>query len=214
MDDAVFIIPSVIHFAEKPTSYSPIRSIYTPETRAIQTMQGILSIRRFVPRSKIILVELGSSEQLPLKLGRNVDAYVYAGGNAAVRRIVDGVNKGHGEAVGLLAADKAARSFQAKYFFKLSGRYRLSSAFNLDRWMTIRGKLAAKKYNDRCVCTRLYGFSADFYGSWKSCIMKSIPDLRFGSAIENVMPKFVSIHHVETLGVDGNLAPFGTGVRE
>lgn len=210
----VFVVPSVIHFAERSLSYSSVRSVYSPELRALQTHESIASIRRAVPGARIVLVELGLRERLPGSLELDADTYLYAGGNAAIRRIVDGVNKGHGEAAALLVADRVLRASGASYFFKLSGRYRLTGLFRLDAWTGTRDALVAKKYNDACVCTRLYGFASDFYGSWRSGLLRAIPDLRFGWAIEDVLPKFMSIRDLQPLGVAGLIAPFGVGADE
>jgi hypothetical protein len=212
--DIVFVIPSVIHFAEKPLSYSSVRSVYSPELRALQTHEGIASIRKAVPGARIVMIETGLRERLPSSLELDPDTYLYVGGNPAVRRVVDGLNKGHGEAVALLAADPILRAFGASYFFKLSGRYHLTGQFRHGPWLAIRDALVAKKYNNACVCTRLYGFASDFYGSWRSGLLRAIPDLRFGWAIEDVLPKFMKIRDLQPLGVAGLIAPFGVGANE
>lgn len=214
-DSIAFIIPSVIYSASGPLSYTPVRSVYSPEERALQTKDGIKSVRLKVPGSKIILVELGLKKTLPYGLDTIADEYIYAGENKAVRRIVDGPNKGHGEAVALLLTDGPSKKFGPRYFFKLSGRYKLNDRFNLNGWFSVKDGLAAKKYSNSCVSTRLYGFHADFYPEWRSGIIRAIPDLRFGWAFEDTLPKFVKkIVHMETLGVSGHIAPFGTGIVE
>lgn len=214
-DDIVFIIPSVIYFANRELSYSETRSVYSPRVRARQTKEGIESIRRLVPKSKVILVELGLQRNLPYSLEKLSDAYVYGGKNQAIRRITDGINKGHGEAVALLLADKAVNGFQAKYFFKLSGRYKLNHDFNLQAWLPSKNTLVAKKYNDNCISTRLYGFSAEFYETWRRGIFKAIPDLRCGWAFEDTLPKVIStIQHLEPIGVSGLIAPHGVTAIE
>jgi hypothetical protein len=213
-EQIVFVVPSVVHFVDRPLSYVSIRSVYSPKLRAAQTQESIKSVRERVPGARVVLVELGLERQLPGALEREPDTYVYAGGNPAVRRIVDGVNKGHGEAVALLVADRILRASGASYFFKLSGRYRLSEKFSLDPWLATRDALVAKKYNDKCVCTRLYGFASDFYGSWRTGLLRSIPDLRYGWAIEDILPKFLKIQHLAPIGVSGLIAPYGAGANE
>jgi hypothetical protein len=216
--EVAFVVPSTIYFLEAPLSYTATRSVYSPEERAAQTAAGILSIREHVPGAHIVMVETGLRADLPDGLEKAADTYVYAGGNAAIRRIVDGPHKGHGEAVSLLVADAALRATGATFFFKLSGRYRLDGRFNLwwwRKWVQRAGCIVAKKYNERVVCTRLYGFHASFYRKWRRGILDGIGPLRNGEAIERVMPMvFPEIRHLVPLGVSGMIAPYGVGANE
>lgn len=210
----IFVVPSIIHFVERPLSYSNVRSVYPPEARAAQTRESIASIRKAVPGAKVVLIEIGLNERLPGGLERDSDKYLYAGGNPAIRRIADGMNKGHGEAAALLFADRILRASGASYFFKLSGRYCLSEQFRLEPWLAVKDAMVAKKYTTSCVCTKLYGFASDFYGSWRSGLLRAIPDLRFGWAIEDTIPKFINIRHLQPIGVVGLIAPYGVGGNE
>lgn len=215
MNEIVFIMPSVIYFSKNPLSYIETRSVYSPEERARQTKDGIVSIRRKVPNSKIILSEVGLKKDLPCDLEKIVDRYIYGGANSAVRRAVDSPNKGHGEAVALILADKATRAFGAQYYFKMSGRYRLDERFDLTRWLSHRDCFLAIKYNEKCIGTRLYGWPSELHEVWRSGIFRSIPDLRFGWAMEDTLPKFLpNIHPLNNIGLTGYIAPHACGVIE
>lgn len=211
----VFIIPSAVHVSDLPLSYSSVRSVYSAEERAAQTKTGILSIRQRVPGAKIVIVDVGLREDLSRGLGKLADRYIYGGRNTAIRRIADGVNKGHGEAVALILADSAVRSFRAKYVFKLSGRYMLNETFRISPWLGISDALVAKKYDESCISTRLYGFSSDFYETWMRGMLQAIPDLRFGWSMERTIPKHIkAIRHLQPVGVSGLIAPHGVGAVE
>jgi hypothetical protein len=209
------LMPSVVYFADSPLSYSDVRSVYSPEERARQTEEGIASVRTALPTARIIMVEAGLKGELPGGVEKLADRYIYIGSNPAVRRVVDGPNKGHGEAVQLLAAHGAAMEFPFRYYLKLSGRYKLSTRFNFGEWVRTPGALIAKKYNESCICTRLYGFTASFYKTWRRGLLEIVPHLRRGVAVEDAMPKAIQpIEHLSPLGVYGMLAPYGCGANE
>jgi hypothetical protein len=217
MENVVFIMPSVIYFSGGPLSYSETRSIYSPEQRAVQTKNGIDSIREKIPTAKIVLSEVGLKKDLPLSLEKLADKYVYGGANTAVRRAVDSPNKGHGEAVALILADKAIRSFSGQYFFKLSGRYKLNEKFDLTKWTGYRDCLTGLTGNvcgQRSIGTGLYGWPSELHETWCSTIFKAIPDLRFGWAMEHMVPKFfpAKIRHLSPIGLWGLIGPNGCGV--
>lgn len=213
--DIVFIVSSAIYLSDNLLHYDCVRSIYTPEERALQTKEGIESIRRAVPNSKVILTEVGQKRDLPLDIEKLADRYVYGGGNPAIRRIADSKKKNHGEAVSLLIADQAVKEFQASYFFKMSGRYKLNERFSLLNFTRHQDCMVAMKYNEGCMSTRLYGFPAALYGAWRAALFKAIPDLRFGWAIENTIPKvFPRITHLSPIGLSGLIGPNGCGVIE
>lgn len=214
-ENIVFIIPSVIHFSHNPLSYSPVRSVFTPVERAKQTIKTIESIRSKIPNSKTILIEMGLEYSLPFNLHELADKYVYLGDSKIVREAADSSSKGHGEAVGMVLADKYIRSFPAQYYFKLSGRYYLDDNFDIKPWLSGEEGLVAKKYNDECISTRLYGFSNNFYDSWRNSMEQGLSYLAAGEAMEMVIPKTIStIRHLETVGVSGILAPHNVGVWE
>lgn len=214
MNDVVFIVPSVIYFDPAPISYSIVRSIYSPEIRAEQTAMTISSVREKVPNAKVILMEMGLRRELPFDLHLKADQYVYLGHRRYIRKIADGPNKGHGEALALLLAHRAAMKYRARYYFKLGGRAWLDHRFSLDTWVNEPG-FAALKYSDDCCASRLYGFPAEMYDFWRESMRKALPLLEFGSAMERVLPQVVSpIRHVNIIGLRLLLAPHGVGVVE
>jgi hypothetical protein len=51
------MVTSVIHTANKPLTYSSVRSVFTPEDRINQTLNTFRTIREKIPNSFIVLVE-------------------------------------------------------------------------------------------------------------------------------------------------------------
>lgn len=70
------MVTSVIHTANKPLTYSSVRSVFTPEDRINQTLNTFKTIREKIPNSFIVLVE-GSSlnDTEKNKLVSNVDDF-------------------------------------------------------------------------------------------------------------------------------------------
>lgn len=214
MKEITFIITSVIHYAEKKLSYSNTRSIFSPEERALQTIKTIRSIKKYIPKAKIILVELGIKPTLPRSLDQLVDKYIYLGNNFLVRKACDGKYKGLGEAVGLLVAHKYFNQNNG-FYFKISGRYYLNNDFVLHKWGNLNQITLLQKRN--IMSTRLYGFPSEELESWKKALYFSIPYLLTGKSIEYALFKFLSkknIHNLDILGVQGDCAPSGELIKE
>ena len=134
MVEYCFIITSVIYPKPgKQVQYNGIRSIFSPEERAEQTLRTVESIRLKVPGAKIILVESGLQEILPYELAKKVDQYSYVGNKKLVRWSCDSKQKSLGEIMMLYYAMKKFK-FPADFYFKISGRYFLNEEFNLRDW--------------------------------------------------------------------------------
>lgn len=205
----VFVVSSIIHCSTNPLSYSQVRTVFTPEERAKQTIHTIESIRLKVPEASILLVETGL-EHAPVQVRGRVDRYLYIGNRRLVRQAADGPHKGYGEAVSLVLANRQIQSLQPDYCFKLSGRYFLNEHFQIANWN--QNYFTAKK-GPGWFSTTLYGFPFSQYGLWRSSLKKAIPFLRQGEAIENAMWRlFPDAHHIETLGVSGIVAPWNLPV--
>lgn len=199
----------------KPLSYTSVRSLYSPEERAVQTLQTVMSIRAHHSKEcKIVVVELGLDKKIACDiLGAEADTILYLGDNSWVRWACDSKYKGIGEAVGLLAASSYLKD-KAKFYFKVSGRYHLSHNYNEKFWD--KKLFNFKRYNAD-VSTRLYGFPAEFYSCWQRALAKAIPFLMFGKQIESALPKFIPgkiINYMDDLGIEGQVGPDGYCIIE
>ncbi|MBE1442907.1 hypothetical protein [Paenibacillus sp. OAS669] len=208
----MFIVTSVIYFEPSPLSYSKTRSRFTPEERLKQTMKTLESIRVIIPDAYIVLLELGTRDIQSKKILTIANRYIYLGGMKAVRHAVDSPHKGYGEAVGLLLAHRYIRSYPADYYYKFSGRYKLTRHFRLESWMNDGFTANISK---GWMSTRLYGFSKKHYGNWRTALMKSLPSLKRGKAIEKVLPIYMGkIGKIENLGISGVIAPWNIRIEE
>lgn len=211
--DVCFIISSVIYPAASKLSYGT-RSVYSPEERAAQTLSTVVSIKEKVPNAKIVLVESGLQENLPLDLAKQVDQYLYLGNKFFVRRTCDSRLKSLGEAVMLLCAIKHIK-FNAEVFFKISGRYSLDENFDFSTWKTDLFKFfyIRKDY----VSTRLYSFGKSMLRQWQFALIKGLPLLLLDYPIEHILARFVPKKYIQTIdkvGVMGADATNGVIVKE
>lgn len=207
----VFMISSVIYFSERPYADYPTRSIYTPEERAKQTVQTIQSIWSKLPHAKIVLIEMGLQQELPIQLHTLPDRYVYLGGNQCIRKAAD-ENKSYGEALGLWMAHRFIRSLPADYYYKISGRYYLDHNFNIESW----SKDGFTHTGDPgMMSTRLYGFPSHRYRQWRRALKKGMPAMSRSEPIEYVLFRYLDPkYHMFPIGVSGHLAPWHQPIWE
>ncbi|MCL5784048.1 MAG: hypothetical protein M1142_01675 [Patescibacteria group bacterium] len=199
-----FILLSLIYFSDKKLSYSDNRSAFTPLQRAKQTVKTINSIRKSIPSANIIMIEVGRNPNLPCNLPELCDEFVYLGNNFLIRAACDSRYKGLGEVISLLLAKKYLIN-KADYFFKISGRYYLTEKFDLSQWVS--DKFVIRKYNND-MSTRLYGFPNKLFNFWFLALLKSLPYLLIGRAIEHTLPKFLpskEIKALNNLGIAGKV---------
>lgn len=206
------IITSVISAVNKALSYSPMRSLYSADERASQTLQTIASLRKHFPQATLVLVESGLSSDLPHAIDKLVDEFMYIGGLPWVRLACDSKYKGFGEAVSLLTT--SWRLPKSERYFKISGRYELNDHFDVARW-AVPGFLF-KQYG-RSFSTRFYKFDGRDIWAWRLALARSLPALLRNRAIEEVLPRRLRghlVHEVATVGIQGLIGPNGTVVIE
>ncbi len=209
----LFIITSVIHFTNKPLSYSNVRSVFTSEQRIEQTLKTIHSIKKYVPNAQIILIEAGDVD-VPL-FEKHVDIYKFLGSKFLVRSAVKSKFKGLGEAVILLSLNKLLQKLDYDYLFKISGRYFLNENFSLNYYHEKFYFL--RSLDKKSVSTRLYWFPKTFLNLYMRTIFLTIPFLILGKSIEFCLLLLfpnTKIHLVDTLGVSGYIAPTGEFISE
>jgi len=213
MTCSLVIVTSVINYANAPLSYSKERSIFSPYERALQTIQTIQSVRRYIPDVLICLIEGGHEERLPLAIKDKVDTYLYLGHNSLVRWAVDSPHKGLGEAAMLVYAAKYLNRNGA-FFYKISGRYQLNSLFDILEWRRSGFTFKADRGG---FSTRFYGFSKDCFNDWLRTLWLCIPFLFTRRSIESVLPWFVpsvKVHTCSQIGVEGQIGPYGLRFQE
>lgn len=201
--DYCFIITSLIYPKTGRIQYGSPRTMFTPEQRTEQTLETVASIRRKVPGAKIVLVEAGLKEELPLELVNKVDQFIYVGDRVVVRFACDSIFKSLGEVVMLLCAVPKF-IFKSDFYFKISGRYHLNDKFDIENWK--RGVYVLLYIKEDYVCTRLYGFRSEAFREWHQILWKSLPFVLIGYAVENTLAKFIprqKVFVLKRLGVQG-----------
>lgn len=132
MDTDIFVVLSMINPGEHPLSYTKVRSVFSAEQRFNQTLESIASIRKFMPKATILLVECSilSQEQIAL-LQKSVDYFVYLVNDESIAHCILTEKKGQGEAYQTLCAVKYIQENKIPFrrLFKLSGRYSLNDEF-------------------------------------------------------------------------------------
>lgn len=209
-----FIITSVIYSKQGTIQYNSPRTVFTPEQRAEQTIETIRSIRAKVPGAKVILVESGMREKLPLDLEKHADQYIYVGDKKLVRWGCDSQYKSLGEILMLVFALNKF-TVRADFYFKISGRYYLDDQFAISDWK--RGLFLLQYIQEDYICTRLYGFRAEAFNTWKYALLKSIPLALAGYAVENTLAKYIprsQVHRLGRLGVMGIGASSNTVAKD
>ncbi len=213
--DNCFVVSSVIFPHPRRLTYASRRSVFTPDQRIAQTIETVLSIRKYASSAKIILVEGGMVGDLPKTLLSLVDEYIYVGGKSLVRWACDSWFKSLGEAMMLLSAAKQIEKIRAKLYFKISGRYVLNEQFNPSDYVI--EKFSFHSIRSDFFSTRLYSFPGELFSIWTVALLKGLPYNLMDYPIEHTLYKFIPkkfISAVATLGIGGLDATGGLGVRE
>lgn len=211
-----FIITSVISPSERPLSYSAIRSTFSSEERFQQTINTVLSIREYIPNSKIILIEGGYSIPKLNRLKEIVDKYIFLGRSKLIRIAVDSRYKGLGEATILLVSRIFWRN-NFDLYFKISGRYTINASFDISKWNSKDKIMGKVLYDGVELSTRLVGIPKKRLNGFFFVLIISIYKLLKNGNLEGLLTKYIgvkNIEHINTLGVSGYIAPNGKPIIE
>jgi hypothetical protein len=133
MSETLVLITSVINPPDTGLSYCAKRSQFTCEERFAQTQQTINSVRKYVPNSKILLIE---TSVIPVKwsewLENNCDYFLQTCDNVQVCENVYSKRKSLGEGTQTIHAINWVldQDIQFDKLMKISGRYTLTQDFN------------------------------------------------------------------------------------
>ena len=128
----LILITSIINICNKPLSYSNTRSFCNIIQREEDTIKSIDSVRRYIPNSKILLVECSElTESQEQRLISKVDNYLNFFHDKEILKKIDSPNKALGESTLTIKAIEYILNNKIEYtnFFKLSGRYWLNNNF-------------------------------------------------------------------------------------
>jgi hypothetical protein len=188
------IISSAINTCQSPLSYYPIRSIYDKQKRYEQTLQTIESVKK-IPNKEVCFVECTDIPEFEEDIKNRVDFYknVYRGNEA----IIDGPNKGVGEAVSLLTAE-------TDYYdnvFKIAGRYYLNDVFDYSLWDNDDTVLQVDGSNG-WIRTVFYKINKKQNIQWLGILMTMVRNNE-PLAIERMMMGITDFKKIDKVGVEG-----------
>lgn len=207
----IFIVTSVIHTGAAAWSYTATRSIFTPVERYAQTLDTIASIRRWCPGARIVLVE-GSGLSAEERAGFDAccDAVVdVSARHETVKNCITSGKKGLGDSWLLLCGLEYLREsgWQSAAIFKVSGRYRLNSAFARER---ISEEIPTfRRVSDAGCCTFCFAVPGHMLSAYIQ-IMRETVAMYCGSgnpSLEDYLPwQFTQIKEVACMGAEGQIA--------
>jgi len=207
----LFIVTSVIQPGIQKWSYTPVRSIFTPEQRFQQTLQTIDSIRFMCPNSKIMIVEGGplTNEMLTL-LMEKVDYFVDAFHTEHNTRTfcLESNNKGLGDAWLILQGLQYIKehSISSSLIFKMSGRYRLNNQFSLERIMYDRPTF--RRVSGAGCITFCFAVPGSMIDTYINIMLHTVEYFKTHfTSIEDYLPnQFSIIHEINCIGAEGEIA--------
>lgn len=211
--DIKIIITSVVHYADNAFNYSTVRSTYSPEERLEQTIDTILSIKRYLPGASIYLVE-GGTKDIADKINILDVRYIYTGKNPLIRLTADSRYKGLGEVAIFITSLIQIKFRKNDFIMKISGRYLINANLNLGQWDAARFNF--KSY-DKSYSTRLYGFDSRFRLRYVLYLLGAIPGLLRGLSIEELLLRIIPnslVNMVDNLGVEGLVGNYGNKIYE
>lgn len=210
---AKVIITSVTYFSNNKFNYSAVRSVFNPRERLLQTIETINSLKEFIPNPEICLIE-GGMQDIGSNLNKLDIKYKYLGSNWMIKLLVNSQFKGIGEVALLLYVLIFMKIPLDGFIWKISGRYKLNSDFNLLKWNF--NLFNFRKY-ENSYSTRLYGFPGAKRWYFVFYLLSIIPKLLKGESIEGALYRTIStskVNLLDILGVEGMVGNYGNEIKE
>ena len=215
----VFIITSTINTS---AGLIPVADRYQ------QTLDTISSIRDRVPGVMIVMIDnssLALAQEIKHELESRTDYFLDIG----QRRFCQDINgltiKGAGECYMLLVAlDLMSRELASVHrIFKISGRYRLTQDFDINRYLDLTGRYCFKTretnaYGREFLHTRLWSACGSLRDHMQSlvadCLQSvlrqhiTVEEAMFNHMDTNILAEFHTIH------CEGHIAPWNQLIRD
>lgn len=212
----LILITSVINTGNNPWSYCSSRSVYSPMERFLQTMQTIITIRKKIPNSKILLVECSDiTDEMIEQINERVDYFINLySDNFCKMACLETNKKGFGEAVQTLKAIEYIQQKNIEFhrFFKISGRYYLNDNFNLEEYSLFEytfKKAVCSGPGQIAISTVFYSFPFAFLDTFKKNLESVLQYYLINEpkSYEELLPILCNPRkEIETIGVSGMVA--------
>lgn len=209
------LITSVIDTPNKPLSYSSLRSFFSKEERFEQTKKTIETVKKYIPDSKILLVECSHmNDEETEYFNNNCDYFLNLWNKTELHPAIFGLSKSWGEGTMTIQALEYIflNDLNFENFFKISGRYHLNDDFNYDIYNN--DKYIFKKINDDInnITTVLYKIPFNKIKELHSFLISQTDDMikcigyevLFGNYIKTI--DLNNIFFVDKIGIQGYLA--------
>ena len=211
------LITSVIHTIDKPLSYGP-RSVISHEERFEQTINTILSIKKYIPNPYIVIIEGSVLTEKEKQHFYNAGCDIIHDVSSKLKDYINSPHKSVAEVHLILDYIGTIKNIE-KYatLNKISGRYYLSDHF---KW----GEHAIYQCDHRPQChTRYYRIPIKYFQIYKDTLQEALrtPEFVNGNIDIETFNIFRHIPYAkklmmdedEPLGVSGYIAPLGTFVE-
>jgi hypothetical protein len=188
------IVSSAINTCQAPLSYYPIRSVFDKQKRYEQTLQTLESLKK-IPDAKVYFVECTDIPEFEEDIKGRVDFYknVYM----SHAGVIDGPNKGVGEAISLLVAETDGYD----NVFKISGRYYLTDEFDYSLWDNGDTMMWVDD-NNGWRLTTFYKINHKQNTQWTGILMSMVRNNE-PRAIEQMMMEITDFKRINKVGVEG-----------
>jgi len=210
----LILITSIIDTPNKPFNYCDIRSVFTRKERFEQTKKTIINIKKFIPQSKILLVECSNFDDEEKKyFYNNCDYILNLWDNTELHPYIFGLSKSLGEGTLTIQAFKYIfdNNLICNNFFKISGRYYLNENFNFNFFNNNNNIICKKIDNDISNISTIFyklpfNYIINFYNFLNSNINNMINcigyEILFGLFIKNCN----NVIFIDIIGVEGYIA--------
>ena len=210
----IVLVTSVINICAKKLDYSEVRSFCNKEKRLEDTLKTIENIRKYIPNSKILLVECSEIEETFLT--KIVDYFINLKDDQDVLVKVNSESKSKGETIltikGLEYLEK--NNIQYNNLFKISGRYWLNENFNYSLFDNASACVRYINNNYNIMTTVLYKLPKDVINNFLKFLKDTENTELIYCGYELIFARFVNNSPVDKvlidkLGVNGFVAVDG-----
>lgn len=222
MASNLVLITSVIDTPNKPLSYSKIRSVFTKDERFQQTKQTIESIKKYIPGSKLMIVECSNfTEEEEAYLKSACDIVLNLWENKIIHNKIFGISKLVGEGTLMIEGFNYIKKNNINFtsLIKISGRYFLNNDFILDNYISNESFVCKKINNDiNNISATIYKFAYKYFDIFHNFLIAKISfDIKYG--YENLIGIFIKILinnskknviFLDNLGIEGYVTVCGT----
>ena len=188
------LITSVINTPNLPLSYTNDRSIYTMEQRYEHTKITIKSIREKIKDSFIFIVECSLlPDEYTKYLKENTDYFLNLYKDEISRNNIYSISKSLGEGTQTFKALEFIHNNNIKFnnLLKISGRYWLSSSFDIDKFCNNKICIKYIENNVNSVFTGLYKLPFEYTLFFYKFLLLKEDDMKRCIGYETIFAEFI-----------------------